>query len=272
MTIKVEVEESGIGVTVEEVGLGITVTDKGARGEPGIVWKGTWSAISDYYVGDAVEFSTRSYICKKFISSSASNTPIAVTDSWDVLIGMPFSNWYEDPTSGDLLPNGNETLSIGSPTLKIKDLHLAGSTIHLGDSEISSEGGDIKLPSVILGSGDNTIKLGVSESGKLSQESTVGGEVQPTVEGVDSVDVNVTSHNNLPSGNLQDALHHLEDQIYQQTAAPIGSNLSEGDLWYDLTTDRMNVYRDNTWEILVTSPALSDDTGYDNISMNGGYF
>jgi hypothetical protein len=250
----------------------VTVSEKSSRGRTGIVWRSDWVGTSDYYVGDAVAFSNRSYLCKKFIPSSTSNTPIIATDNWDILVDNILTYWHVDPTSGSFLPDANETYSIGSPTLKIKDLHLSGSTIHLGDSEISSEGGGIKLPSVILGSGDNAIKLGVSESGKLSQESTVGGEVQPTVEGVDSVDVNVTSHNNLPAGNLQDALHHLEDQIYQQTAAPIGGNLSEGALWYDTTTDRMNVYRDNTWEILVTSPALSDDTGYDNISMNGGYF
>jgi hypothetical protein len=89
---------------------------------------------------------------------------------------------------------------------------------------------------------------------------------------VTSTDVDVTSHNNLPAGNLQDALEHLEDKLYQQTAAPVGGNLSEGDLWYDTTNERMNVYRDNSWETLITRPALSDDTGYDNISMNGGYF
>jgi hypothetical protein len=250
----------------------VTVSEKSSKGRVGLVWRGDWLGTADYYVGDAVQFSGSSYICKKFIYSSASAIPITTTDSWDVLVGTSFPGWYEDPTSGDLLPTGNETLSIGSPTLKIKDLHLAGNTIHLGDSEISSKGEDIKLSSMILGSGDNTIRLSVSENGKLSQESTVGGVVQPAVEGVDSVDVNVTLHNNLPVGNLQDALHHLEDKIYQQTAAPVGGNLSEGALWYDTTTERMNVYRDNTWETLVTSPALSDDTGYDNISMNGGYF
>jgi hypothetical protein len=87
-----------------------------------------------------------------------------------------------------------------------------------------------------------------------------------------STDVTVSAHNNLPAGNLQDALEHLEDQLFKQTAAPAGDNLEEGDLWYDTTNNRMNVYRNSTWEILVTGSALSSDTGYDNISMNGGFF
>jgi hypothetical protein len=92
---------------------------------------------------------------------------------------------------------------------------------------------------------------------------------------VTSTDVGVAAYNNMPAGNLQDALEHLEDQLFKQTAAPTvaaGDNLEEGDLWYDTTNNRMNVYRNNTWEILVTGSALSADTGYDNISMDGGFF
>jgi hypothetical protein len=254
----------------------VTVSEKSSRGRTGIVWRSDWVGTSDYYVGDAVAFSNRSYFCKKFISSSTSNTPIIATDNWDILVDNSADNslpyWHVDPTSGSFLPDANETYSIGSPTSKIKELHLSGDTIYLGDATLSSEDEGVKVESVVLGSGDTTIKLGVTGNGKLSQESTVSGEVQPVVEGVDSIDVNVSSYNSIPEGNLQNALKYLEDKAFQQETEPTGSTVKEGDLWYNTITDRMNVYRNNTWETLVTSPALAADTGYDDISMNGGFF
>jgi hypothetical protein len=90
---------------------------------------------------------------------------------------------------------------------------------------------------------------------------------QPT-----STNLSVTSHNNLPSGSLQAALEYLEDRMFNQSATPTGSSVVEGDLWYDTSNDRMFVYRNNTWELLVTSSATSSSTGYDSITMNGGYW
>jgi len=58
-------DESSIKVEVEESGLGVTVTDKGARGEPGIIWRGDWNASFSYSVGDAVTRSGTAWICIK---------------------------------------------------------------------------------------------------------------------------------------------------------------------------------------------------------------
>ncbi len=58
-------DESSIKVEVEESGLGVTVTDKGARGEPGIIWRGDWNASFSYSVGDAVTRSGTAWICVK---------------------------------------------------------------------------------------------------------------------------------------------------------------------------------------------------------------
>lgn len=40
-----------------------------------------------------------------------------------------------------------------------------------------------------------------------------------------------------------------EKQIYYQNSAPMGSHLNEGDLWFDNTTLRLNVYHQNSWII-----------------------
>ena len=47
----------------------------------------------------------------------------------------------------------------------------------------------------------------------------------------------------LPGGNVQDALADLAEQFYRQSATPSGSNLGEGDLWYDTANEELRVYR-----------------------------
>jgi hypothetical protein len=56
-------------------------------------------------------------------------------------------------------------------------------------------------------------------------------------------DITYTSTTTLPGGNVQDALADLAEQFYRQSATPSGSNLGEGDLWYDTTNEELRVYR-----------------------------
>ena len=59
-----------------------------------------------------------------------------------------------------------------------------------------------------------------------------------------AADVTYTQHGSLPGGNVQDALADLADQFFRQSATPSGSNLGEGDMWYDTANDELRVYRE----------------------------
>ena len=53
----------------------------------------------------------------------------------------------------------------------------------------------------------------------------------------------MTAHNNVyPDGNLTQALEKLADQFFRGTDAPTGSNLEEGDLWYDTDDGGLFIY------------------------------
>ncbi len=84
----------------------------------------------------------------------------------------------------DILPDTDSSRDLGSPTKKWKDLHLSGNTIFLGDSgSISaSTGGEIILPSIKIGTGDNAVKLEADGSGKLKTKKVVGGVTQAAEE------------------------------------------------------------------------------------------
>ena len=58
-----------------------------------------------------------------------------------------------------------------------------------------------------------------------------------------AADVTYTQHGSLPGGNVQDALEDLADQFFRQSSTPSGDNLSEGDLWYNTSTEELLVYR-----------------------------
>lgn len=63
---------------------------------------------------------------------------------------------------GDIIPNSNETYDIGSATNRFKDLYLSGTSLFLGNAQITASGSTIDLPAgstvdgVLIGSGTGT--------------------------------------------------------------------------------------------------------------------
>lgn len=243
-TDKITVKDSSSSSTA------VTVLDKGVRGRTGLVWREDWSGSSDYYVGDAVHYQGSSYVCKKYVASNVAGFPPSLTDNWHILSSVG--------AVGDSRTNSFYTAT--SPT------GVCSINTHAVEAGCLAAGGTWS-PVVI---GDIWVNSSTKDTYMLSSSSPINWE--EISYKVISTNVTVSSHNSLPSGSLQNALEHLENKAFQQSVAPTGSAVGEGDLWYDTITDRMNVYRNNTWELLVTSSALSDSTGYDSISMNGGYF
>jgi len=56
-------------------------------------------------------------------------------------------------------------------------------------------------------------------------------------------DVIYTQTGSLAGGNVQEALGDLADQFFRQSSTPSGSNLAEGDLWYNTSSEELFVYR-----------------------------
>ena len=59
-----------------------------------------------------------------------------------------------------------------------------------------------------------------------------------------AADITYNETTTLPGGNVQDALADLAEQFFKQSATPSGSNLEEGDLWYDTANEELRVYRE----------------------------
>ena len=76
----------------------------------------------------------------------------------------------------------------------------------------------------------------------------------------------------LPGGNVQEALADLAEQFFKQSATPSGSNLEEGDLWYDTANEELFVYRQISggyeWHV-IASAGGSSATAF---TLDGGSF
>ncbi len=76
-----------------------------------------------------------------------------------------------------------------------------------------------------------------------------------------------TPHGSVTATNVQDALSQLADQDFRSNDTPTGTNVSEGDTWYDLDDNTMKIYREISagvfaWtNLVVTEVDTSLDAG-----------
>lgn len=101
----------------------------------------------------------------------------STTQSWSVASESAINL---SSITSDILPDADSSRSLGSPTKKWKELHLSANTLFLGDSGSISAGpgGEITMPSMKIGTGINTIKLGVSATGDFETRKVTGGVVK----------------------------------------------------------------------------------------------
>jgi hypothetical protein len=82
----------------------------------------------------------------------------------------------------------------------------------------------------------------------------------------DAANISITPYNTITSTNLQTALQQLADQDFRGASEPTGSNVQEGDTWYDTDDEQFKVYRETSsgtfqWvPIIVGAAAGTSDT------------
>tara|TARA_X000001316_G_C920895_1_gene35140 strand:+ start:1022 stop:1414 length:393 start_codon:yes stop_codon:yes gene_type:complete len=109
--------------------------------------------------------------------------------------------------------------------------------------------------SVILNQSDNPIQV------TTSLDLIAANADQINVDAIGNI---------IPAGTVANALGVLADQFFRSDSAPTGSNLEEGDLWYDTDDDQLMVYRETSPGNLEFVP-LAQATGTMN-NLDGGLF
>ncbi len=85
-----------------------------------------------------------------------------------------------------------------------------------------------------------------------------------------------TAYGNISATTVQAAIEQLADQFYRGTGAPSGTNLGEGDLWYDTANEELKVYREISsgsfaWIALVAGGYVAGETSLMD-KLDGGFF
>ena len=93
-----------------------------------------------------------------------------------------------------------------------------------------------------------------------------------TLQAGEAEQILYTATGSLAGGNVQDALGDLADQFFRQSSTPSGSNLAEGDLWYNTSSEELFVYRQVSggyeWHTIASAGGSSPTS----FTLDGGSF
>ena len=89
---------------------------------------------------------------------------------------------------------------------------------------------------------------------------------------MDSGNVSFDGHGPITADNVRDAIQQLADQNFRSTTAPTGSNVEEGDTWYDTDDDQLKVYRETSTGTFEWVPIIVGAAGDDSDTLDAGAF
>lgn len=78
----------------------------------------------------------------------------------------------------------------------------------------------------------------------ISQDQTVLQLRGIAISESNASQISIQPHGSITAGTVQGALEQLADQDFRSDDAPTGTNVQEGDTWYDTDDNLMKVYRE----------------------------
>jgi len=100
---------------------------------------------------------------------------------------------------------------------------------------------------------------------------TVNNFAIPT-QFMDSGNVSFDGHGTITADNVRDAIQQLADQDFRTPNIPTGSNIEEGDTWYDTDDDQLKVYRETSTGTFEWVPIIVGAAGDDSDTLDAGAF
>lgn len=112
----------------------------------------------------------------------------------------------------------------------------------------------------------------------ISESSTTITASNVALGSANASSMAVTPVGGLTATNVQAALEALtiasdaDIKAFQQNAAPTGSDLTEGDTWYDLDDNEFKVYRETSVGVFQWVPIIVGATGDSSDLLDAGAF
>ena len=89
---------------------------------------------------------------------------------------------------------------------------------------------------------------------------------------LDAENVFINAYGSLSATNVRDAIQQLADQDFRTTETPTGSNIEEGDTWYDVDDNQLKVYRETSEGNFEFVPIMIGDDSPDSDTLDAGAF
>jgi|14BtaG_2_1085337.scaffolds.fasta_scaffold00413_3 hypothetical protein len=110
-------------------------------------------------------------------------------------------------------------------------------------------------------------------------ETVIQREAQPrevvvstAIPRLDGSVVTVTPTGTVTATTVQGAIEQLAGQDFRQTDAPTGSQVSEGDLWYDTDDNQLKMYRETSANVFQWVSVILGDETTDSDTLDAGSF
>ena len=81
-----------------------------------------------------------------------------------------------------------------------------------------------------------------------------------------------TPYNTITANTLQEALEQLADQSFRTTTTPVGSNIEQGDQWYNPDTEQLYVYRETSPGVIEWVPIMIGNDSPNSDTVDAGAF
>jgi len=128
---------------------------------------------------------------------------------------------------------------------------------------------------------DTSIEIVTNSTEVTVEEENIIIDIVPevtTVEAALSVPtisanaITVTPYGTVTGNTLQTAIEQLADQDFRSSSTPTGSNIEEGDTWYNTDTDQFYVYRQVSGTGLTWVPIMVGNESPDSDTLDAGAF
>lgn len=119
-------------------------------------------------------------------------------------------------------------------------------------------------------------QVDVSPSGNteidISPVVTTIVEANLAIAVLTSQNIIVTPTGTITAVTLQGALEQLAAQDFRSSSTPTGSNIEEGDTWYNTATETLSVYRETSPEFFEWVPIMIGNISPDSDTLDAGAF
>tara|TARA_R110002074_G_scaffold223114_1_gene394079 strand:- start:297 stop:662 length:366 start_codon:yes stop_codon:yes gene_type:complete len=82
----------------------------------------------------------------------------------------------------------------------------------------------------------------------------------------------LSSISGLTATNVQDAIEELAGNDFRQSTTPTGSQVSQGDTWYDMDDEQLKVYRETSNGVFQWVPIIVGAADGDSDTLDAGSY